>query len=78
MAPTVSDTRRRCELVGVCMALLESLWRWALRFPMFKLYPVWWAVYFLLPRDQDVELSWAVVVHTFNPSTQEAEAGGSL
>jgi len=25
-----------------------------------------------------VEISWAVVVHAFNPSTREAEAGGSL
>ena len=27
---------------------------------------------------KDGTSGWAIVVHTFNPSTQEAEAGGSL
>ena len=27
---------------------------------------------------EEPALSWAVVAHTFNPSTWEAEAGGSL
>jgi hypothetical protein len=52
-----SDTIRRCDLVGVGVALLEEMCHcggWALSSPMLKLCPMWTL---LLLLDPDVELS---------------------
>jgi hypothetical protein len=51
--PMGSGIIRRCGFVGGSM----SLWGPALKSPMHKLHPVWNTVSFMLPADQDVELS---------------------
>jgi hypothetical protein len=46
-----------------------------------KVYYIFVCTKFLSPKNKCVKkkkISWAVVVHAFNPSTWEAEAGGFL
>jgi len=56
-------TIRRYSLVGESV----SLWGWALKSPMLKLYPVWKRPSSWLPLDQDVELlPHHVCLHAFH------------
>jgi hypothetical protein len=48
----------------------------SIHFFLFLFFPFFY--FFVKKQQKKLIFSWAMVVHTFNPSTQEAEAGGSL